>query len=45
MRTIADGEAYQVPATIEDPAVLEEIRVALVQLGYARATATAIGGG
>ena len=44
MRTIADGEAYQMPATIDDPAVLEEIRVALVRLGYARETATAIGG-
>lgn len=44
-RTIANGEAYQMPATIDDPAVLEEIRVALVQLGYAREMATAIGGG
>ena len=44
MRTIADGEAYKMPATIDDPAVLEEIRVALVRLGYARETATAIGG-
>ena len=26
MRAIADGRAYEVPATIEDPAVLEEIR-------------------
>ncbi len=35
MRSIADGEAYTVPATIEDPAVLDEIRDALQGLGYA----------
>ena len=44
MRTIADGDAYHLPATIDDPAVLEEIRVALVGLGYARQSGTAIGG-
>ena len=43
MRTIADGEPYQMPATIEEPAVLDEIRVALVRLGYARESVTAIG--
>ncbi|MCZ6523251.1 MAG: propionyl-CoA synthetase, partial [Alphaproteobacteria bacterium] len=37
MRTIDDGEAYTVPATIEDPAVLDEIREALQGIGYARA--------
>ena len=35
MRRIADSEDYKVPATIEDPAVLEEIREALTTLGYA----------
>jgi propionyl-CoA synthetase len=29
MRKIADGESYQIPATIEDPAVLDEIADAL----------------
>ena len=43
MRMIADGEPYQVPATIDDPAVLEEIRVALVSLGYAHDSGSAIG--
>jgi len=35
MRKIADSEEYRVPATIEDPQVLDEIRVALQALGYA----------
>jgi propionyl-CoA synthetase len=35
MRKIADSEDYKVPATIEDPAVLDEIRDALTTLGYA----------
>jgi propionyl-CoA synthetase len=35
MRKIADSEEYKVPATIEDPAVLEEISEALATLGYA----------
>ncbi len=39
MRKIADSEQHRVPATIEDPQVLEEIRVALQSLGYAE-TAT-----
>ena len=34
MRKIADGEAYTVPATIEDPAVLDNIEVALQSVGY-----------
>jgi propionyl-CoA synthetase len=29
MRQIADGEDYRMPATIEDPMVLDEIREAL----------------
>jgi propionyl-CoA synthetase len=35
MRKIADCEEYRVPATIEDPLVLDEIRGALVSIGYA----------
>jgi propionyl-CoA synthetase len=37
MRSIADGRQYKVPATIDDPAILEEIETALQRLGYARA--------
>jgi hypothetical protein len=29
MRLIADGEEYSVPATIDDPAILHEIKDAL----------------
>ena len=36
MRAIADGEAYKVPATVDDPEILPEIEVALGGLGYAR---------
>ena len=32
---IADGEARTMPATIDDPAILDEITEALRQLGYA----------
>jgi propionyl-CoA synthetase len=39
MRRIADGEEYTTPATIDDPAILEEIAESLQQLGYARAEA------
>jgi len=35
MRKIADGEEYKVPATIEDPDVLDEVRTALQSMGYA----------
>ena len=34
MRKIADGEAWTMPATIDDPAVLQEIAGALGELGY-----------
>ncbi|MEJ6708513.1 MAG: propionyl-CoA synthetase [Amylibacter sp.] len=34
MGKIADGEAYKLPATIDDPAILDEIAVALTGLGY-----------
>jgi propionyl-CoA synthetase len=36
MVKIADGEAFKVPATIDDPAILDEIRDALQTIGYAR---------
>src|SRR5210317_1300973 len=34
MRKIADSEDYKVPATIEDPVVLDEIETALQKIGY-----------
>eukprot|EP01027_Heterolobosea_sp_BB2_P019283 GEZU01027084.1.p1 GENE.GEZU01027084.1~~GEZU01027084.1.p1 ORF type:complete len:139 (-),score=31.59 GEZU01027084.1:112-528(-) len=34
MRKMADGEDYKVPATIDDPAVLDEIKTNLEQLGF-----------
>lgn len=36
MRAIADGAAYNPPATIDDPKTLEEIATALQGLGYAK---------
>jgi propionyl-CoA synthetase len=33
MRGIADGDDYSLPATIDDPAVLAEINVALTSAG------------
>ena len=39
MRSIADGSAWNMPATIEDPAVLSEIEQVLRKLGYAGASA------
>jgi propionyl-CoA synthetase len=36
MRRIADGEAYRVPPTIDDPAILDEVRSTLERLGYAK---------
>ena len=35
MVSIADGKDYKMPATIDDPAILDEIRQALQGLGYA----------
>lgn len=35
MRSIADNTAWKMPATIDDPAILDEITVALQSLGYA----------
>jgi propionyl-CoA synthetase len=34
MRSIADGEEYRMPATIDDPAILPEIAEALTKAGY-----------
>ncbi|MDD9942175.1 MAG: propionyl-CoA synthetase [Myxococcales bacterium] len=36
MRRIADGEPWKMPATIEDPQVLDEITERLAEMGYAR---------
>ena len=38
MRNIADGEEWTVPATIDDPEILEEIGVALSNMGYGKET-------
>jgi propionyl-CoA synthetase len=35
MRSIADGQEYRMPATIDDPAILGEIAEALQGVGYA----------
>ena len=35
MRSIADGDEYAIPATIDDPAILDEIRAALQGVGLA----------
>jgi propionyl-CoA synthetase len=36
MVKIADGEEFKMPATIDDPAILDEIRAALIPMGYAK---------
>lgn len=36
MKSIADGKDYKVPATIDDPAILDEIQGSLEVLGYAK---------
>ncbi len=36
MVKIADGEDFKMPATIDDPVILDEIREALTTLGYAK---------
>ncbi len=36
MRKIADGETYKMPATIDDPLILDEISDALRGIGYAK---------
>jgi propionyl-CoA synthetase len=35
MRSIADGQSWKMPATIDDPVILDEITAALRGLGYA----------
>ena len=36
MAKIADGGAFKIPATIDDPVILDEIKTALQSLGYAK---------
>ncbi len=36
MVNIADNTAYKMPATIDDPAILDEIKEALIPMGYAK---------
>jgi propionyl-CoA synthetase len=45
MRQIADGEPYKVPSTIDDPAILDEVKAVLKDLGYAREPRGEIAGG
>jgi propionyl-CoA synthetase len=35
MVKIADNEQYKMPATIDDPAILDEVKKALMSIGYA----------
>jgi len=44
MRQIADGEPHKVPSTIDDPAILDEVKAVLRDLGYAREPKGEIGG-
>jgi len=36
MKKIADSQEFKVPATIDDPAILDEITAALIRIGYAK---------
>lgn len=45
MRQIADGETYKMPATIDDPAILDEIQQVLASHGVATAKAAAVKSG
>jgi propionyl-CoA synthetase len=36
MRRIANGEPWTMPATIDDPAILDDVAAALRTLGYPR---------
>ncbi len=36
MRSIADSRPFRIPATIDDPVILDEIKAALQRLGYAK---------
>ena len=40
MAKIADGESWTMPATIDDPIILDEIATALKSIGYAAAQKT-----
>jgi propionyl-CoA synthetase len=42
MRRIADGAEYSMPATIDDPATLDEMEEALREIGYARREAATL---
>ena len=42
MRRIADGAEYSTPATIDDPATLDEMEEALREIGYARGEAATV---
>jgi propionyl-CoA synthetase len=35
MVKIADNQEFKMPATIDDPTILDEIKEALIALGYA----------
>ena len=37
MQKMADNVAYKMPATIDDPTILDEIEEALESVGYAKA--------
>jgi propionyl-CoA synthetase len=41
MAKIADGEDFAMPATIDDPAILDELRAAMAPLGYGASKAAA----
>ena len=36
MVKLADSEPFKLPATIDDPAILDEIKAALQTIGYAK---------
>jgi propionyl-CoA synthetase len=42
MGKIADGEPWTMPATIDDPAILDEIGGALATVGYTRSREAAV---
>jgi propionyl-CoA synthetase len=38
MKKIADGTEYRIPATIDDPTILDEIKESLARIGYPKKT-------
>jgi propionyl-CoA synthetase len=36
LQKLADGEDFKMPATIDDPAIIDEIAEVMQDLGYAR---------